>query len=290
MFSSNVRAWRDAGAFFDFQGHQCFYRQAGQGPDLLLLHGFPTCSYDFAKIAPGLEADWRTLCVDFLGYGFSDKPRRHKYLVGEHADQIEMLLDKRGISKYHLLAHDYGDTVAQELLARELERGSTRIRSVILLNGGLFPEVHQPRMIQRLLLGPAGPLIARLLNARRFERSFSEIFGASTQPSRTDLEEHWSLIEYKGGPAIYHLLIRYLNERRRHRQRWVGALQEFKRPMRFINGGADPVSGAHMARRYGELIANPDIVLLPELGHYPQWEDAQAVLDAIHAFYRSQGD
>ena len=56
-------------------------------------------------------------------------------------------------------------------------------------------------------------------------------------------------------------------------------------PMRLINGPLDPVSGEHMARRYLELIPNPDVVLLPEIGHYPQVEAPDLVLQALYDFH-----
>jgi pimeloyl-ACP methyl ester carboxylesterase len=64
----------------------------------------------------------------------------------------------------------------------------------------------------------------------------------------------------------------------------VGALQQARVPLRFINGPEDPVSGRHMAERYRELVPNPDVVLLEGIGHYPQLEAPEAVLAAFLAF------
>jgi pimeloyl-ACP methyl ester carboxylesterase len=52
-------------------------------------------------------------------------------------------------------------------------------------------------------------------------------------------------------------------------------------PLRFINGLLDPISGAHMVARYRELVPHPDVVELPDAGHYPQLEAPGAVLAAI---------
>ena len=201
----------------------------------------------------------------------------------------ESLLESLGVTEVHLLAHDYGDTVAQELLARFEDRvatnaGGLRIRSATLLNGGLFPEVHRARLIQKLLLTPLGPLLSRLSNQRAFARSFAPIFGPSTQPTREEMAEFWRLVSYNEGHRIAHELIRYIEERRRHRARWVGALQTTSVPLRLINGPNDPVSGAHMAARYLELVPNPDVVSLPDIGHYPQVEDPAGVVAAVREF------
>ena len=55
-------------------------------------------------------------------------------------------------------------------------------------------------------------------------------------------------------------------------------------PLRFVNGPEDPVSGRHMAERYRELVPNPDVVLLDGIGHYPQLEAPEHVLEAFLAF------
>jgi len=79
-----------------------------------------------------------------------------------------------------------------------------------------------------------------------------------------------------------------MEERRQKRERWVGALRSTRVPLRVIDGPEDPVSGAHMVERYRELVPNPDTVLLPGIGHYPQVEDPQGVLRAFLDFHEAR--
>jgi pimeloyl-ACP methyl ester carboxylesterase len=189
------------------------------------------------------------------------------------------------VTKVHVLAHDYGVSVAQELLARDLAGNDIDLLSVALLNGGLFPETHRMTSMQKLLRSPFGFIVQWLMNEKRFGRSFSRVFGPQTQPTAAELKNFWSLIENKNGQRIMHKLIAYITERREQRERWVGALQKTKVPVRLINGPEDPVSGAHMVARYLELIANPDVVSLSGVGHYPQSEAPQQVLQALADFH-----
>jgi pimeloyl-ACP methyl ester carboxylesterase len=76
-------------------------------------------------------------------------------------------------------------------------------------------------------------------------------------------------------------LIGYIEERKKYRDRWVGALTSATVPLRFICGLRDPISGAHMAARYRELVPNPDVVELPTVGHYPQVEAPAPVEAAV---------
>jgi pimeloyl-ACP methyl ester carboxylesterase len=282
-------AWRAAGRETGHRGHRVFFREEGSGDALVCLHGFPTASWDWHAVWPALCRRFRVVAPDMIGFGFSDKPRDYDYSILDQADLHESLLAELGVRRVHVLAHDYGDTVAQELLARFEDRRAEgrpglELRSVCFLNGGLFPEVHRARRTQKLLLTPLGPLIARLMNERGFARGFSPIFGPKTRPTPEQMHDFWRLVSHGRGARVVPRLIRYIPERVAHRERWVGALQRTSLPLRLIDGPEDPVSGAHMAERYRELVPNPDVVLLDGIGHYPQVEAPEAVLRAYLEF------
>jgi len=285
----SLRSWKEAGSQFRFRDHDIFYRAEGQGRTALLcIHGFPTASWDWEPLWPGLRKRFaHVIAPDLLGFGWSAKPRHHDYSLLEQADLCDALLAERGVERVHLLAHDYGVSVAQELLARELSTPRRRVEllSVVFLNGGLFPETHRALWTQRALNGPFGMLAAGLMNERRFGRSFSRVFGRDTQPGMIELHDFWQLVSHEHGQHIAHRLIRYIRERRLNRERWVGALQRTRLPLRLINGPEDPVSGAHMAARYHELVPQADIISLLGVGHYPQVEAPDRVLRAINDFH-----
>jgi len=275
--------WRRGGRTFRYRGYEIFYRDEGAGPLLLCVHGFPSASWDWHKLWPQLTRRFRVVAADMIGFGFSAKPRAYAYSLRDQAALHIALLSSLGLTRGHVLAHDYGDSVAQELLARAtMDDPSTSAAaapgaqsfqplSVCFLNGGLFPEVHRARMVQTLLRSPLGPLLGRLANEASFSRSFAAVFGPQTQPSA-------------------HRLIRYIDERRQQRARCVGALQTGRVPLRFINGPEDPVSGRHMAERYRALVPNADVVLLEGIGHYPHLEAPQQVLEAFLAFATKLGE
>lgn len=285
-----LQDWAASGQLVEQAGRRLFFRQAGQGPALVLLHGFPTSSWDWHLLWPQLVRHYTLIAPDLYGFGFSDKPRQFRYSIGDQADWIEGLLALLGVKEAMLLAHDYGDTVAQELMARQLDRMQSDERGVYwqcvaLLNGGLFPETHRPRPIQHLLNSPLGPLVSRLLNRKRFGKSFAAVFGESHQPTAAALDCFWELISLYGGHRIAHLLIRYINERSANRTRWVGALSNWQAPLCLINGPDDPVSGQHLVTRFAKLVPAAPCFVLPGVGHYPQVEDPEGVLAALHTFW-----
>jgi len=281
--------WRAAGQTFEWRGHRVFYREQGNGEPLLLLHGFPTSSWDWRHVWAELVRTHRVIALDYIGFGFSDKPPDGPYSVFAYADQAEALLARLGVSRVHLLAHDLGDTVAQELLARDRERRGGRSRapelvSACLLNGGLFPETHHPRPVQRLLDSPIGFLVARLSDRRQFGRGLAAVFGPRTQPSEDELDGFWECANAANGVRNFHLIIRYMRERRRHRARWVATIVDGTVPFSVINGSLDPVSGRHMVARLRELAPGAEVHELAEIGHYPQTEAPAEVLRAYAAF------
>jgi len=271
--------WRAGGSYFDWRGHRMFSRIEGSGDPLLVVHGFPTASWDWWKLWPALTAKYRCYAVDMLGYGFSAKPTDAVYSLVRQADLQEALLARESVTSYRLLAHDYGVSVAQELLARRAP-----IRGTCLLNGGMFPELHRPVLTQKLLASPLGPLVARLSSYRTFAKTMRRIWGKAPPPD-DEIHAMWDLVTEASGMRVMPKLIGYIAERKLHRDRWVDALVSAKAPLRFICGLLDPVSGAHMAARYRELVPNPDVVELPEVGHYPQVEAPAAAETAVLEFF-----
>jgi pimeloyl-ACP methyl ester carboxylesterase len=276
--------WRTKGQHIDVNGRTLFLLDEGHANQdtVVMIHGFPTASWDWHRIWPHLGAQYRLVAMDMLGFGFSDKPTPHRYSIHEQADLIEGLVERLGLSRFHVLAHDYGDTVAQELLMRQNEGvGSGHWQSVCFLNGGLFPETHRALLTQKLLLSPIGPLINRLSSKRTFDSAMSRVFGPDSKPDSQELADYWSLVMYNNGKHVFHNLITYMRDRRQYRERWIGAIRDAGVPVALINGSADPVSGGHMVARFQELGLPLDYLAeLPDIGHYPQMEAAEAV--ALH--------
>jgi pimeloyl-ACP methyl ester carboxylesterase len=283
-----LERWKAGGQYFDYLGFDVFYRTAGNGPNLLLIHGYPFNSWDWAPIWDRLTQRFTVIAPDMLGMGFSDKPATYEYTVGDHADMHEALLADLNVESAHILAHDLGDSVGQEMLARhefaEQAYGSLRIESVTWLNGGLFNEAYTPRLLQKALSRtPLGDIMSPLqgssLSRRLIEPTINEMFGPNTKPSRRMMDLFHQILEYNDGKRVTHKVGRFVTDRFAHRNRWVRAMRQTSVPMRLIDGPVDPNSGRHMAQRYLEVIPDPDVVMLDDgIGHWPQIEAPDAVL------------
>lgn len=277
-----IQAWLDGGTYYTCLGHRIFVQlnHNSEKPVVVLLHGFPTSSWDWYKMWPLLSTHFNIVAPDFLGFGFSDKPYPFPYTIPLQVDILEDLLEQIQIKSCYVVAHNYAVSAVQELLWRRIhspEAPKTEIRGIILLNGGLFPETHRARPIQRLLLGPFGKYINRLLSKASLRKNLNQIFGPETQPSDNEIDGFWAIINFNKGKRCFHLLIRYMIDRVQNRTQWLSALQETDVPVKLVNGPEDPISGRHMVERYQKLIENADVAILPGIGHYPNVEAADKV-------------
>ncbi len=294
-----LRRWRGGGEYQDWRGHRIFLRRGGPTDEsagrLLLIHGFPTAGFDWARVWPELIArGFRLAAPDMLGFGLSAKPRRHRYSLFEQADLMEDLI--RGIgwdrgAPVHVLAHDYGDTVAQELLMRAHEgRLCFTLGSTVFLNGGMFFSAINLSPMQKRLRDAQGRILQHLITRRRFRRSFAAIFGARYRPTNEELDTFFDLVTTNGGRAVLHAISQYLRERETHEERWSRAIARADVPIGLIYGPQDPISGETIARRFHELNPRAAVFRLGGVGHYPQVEapgDVVRFFLALHRCWRT---
>ena len=278
-----LEAWRKHGSLVELCGHKIFVSEYGDKslPPLVLIHGFPTASFDYVHLVPFLAPHRRLFLLDFVGFGYSDKPRSHDYSLFEQAAIVEALAAQHHLDAVELVAHDMGSSVALLLL----QRGKLRVSRLVLLNGSVLLKYYQPLITQRLLLNPVtGPLLTALGVIRRpvFAKQFGSLF--PNPPPADEIDAFWALIAHNGGARIYHLLIQYLDERKRFEYAWLDALAAHPAPLLVLWGQRDPVSVPRIAEAIVERRPDAKYVPLPDLGHYPQWEDPPRIAREILQF------
>ncbi len=284
---SSTAEWRAGGAFFEYKDHRIFWHEGGDpgAPTLLLMHGYPTASWDWHKLWPQLTERYHVIALDMIGFGFSDKPYSYDYRIMDQADIYDAFLRLRAVKQYHALAHDIGVSVAAELIARGAEdTARPQLLSACLVNGTLFPETYRLVFLQSLLLSRLGPIVSLLTTKSGLAASMRTLFGKCFPPDGETLDGMWALIKNNHGARILYRLIHYIPDRIEHRERWVSAVQRTSVPIKLIAGMLDPVSGARMVSRYRELIPNANVTELDQGGHYPHIHVPEQVLGAYLAF------
>jgi len=272
----------------DRQSFSLFCRVVGSGSWLTLLHGFPTCAWDWAGVADALTTEHRLLLPDLLGFGDSDKPAGHHYSLVEQADAIEALWRHYDVHETALAAHDIGASVAQELVARQSEgRLSVRLTHVVFLNAALYDGVSRPRPVQKLLAhGLIGPVLARVVTEKLFTRNLAAVFSPAHPLAHSIGHDYWSAFQRRSSAALMHHLLQYIPERQRHHVRWEAALDRTTVPLQFVWGMQDPVSGAALADVIRTRVPRAELLALDDVGHYPQLEVPERVGPALAAALR----
>jgi pimeloyl-ACP methyl ester carboxylesterase len=277
--------WQQTGHYLPYSGLNIFSLSRGSGRPVLVLHGFPTASFDFSRLTPLLGEQYRLILFDYPGFGFSDKPARYPYSLFRYADVAQSIATYYGLQQVYLLAHDIGDSVALELL----RRGYPTIKKLILLNGSIFSiplDDYKMLLLQKLLLHPInGPILSKLavLGKPIFSRMFPKIF-YNPLPKR-DIEAFWTLLKYNKGTANYHRLIRYMVERWEHQAMWLDVLAAHPADLALIWGQGDPVATPAVADHV--LQRRPDAVYfrLDGVGHYPHWEAPAQVATPVQQVF-----
>lgn len=281
----NAEQWTAQGAFHTVHGRTLFVvdtgssgsgadGEAGDKPVLVVLHGYPTSSHDYYRVLPALAERFRVIVHDHLGFGLSDKPEDYSYGLLEQADFALLLWQHLGVTSAHVVGHDYGTSVATELLARwNLGFRPVTIRSMTLGNGSMHIERAQLRFIQKLLRHPTwGPIAAQLTSQRLFDRNMRRLWHDRSTLSQDDLDTMWTLLLHGGGRAVLPKVTQYLHDRVRYWHRWIGALQNAELPLHFLWGTEDPVVGREVAELHHAESPGSTLTLLEGVGHYPMHE------------------
>ena len=257
-----------------------FVRRTGSGAPVLLLHGFPASSFEWAGVETDLARNHEVISFDFLGYGASDKPAGHEYSVFEQADLTETILARYAPTGASVVAYDYGAIVASELLARQ-----TALTRCILLNAGLYADRYRPRLAQRLSLVPGvGAVVAKVFTESVFIKTWSEVFSDEHPLDRGLAALHYqALRENDPDRDIQRKLLRYIPERAAHTARFEHALANTEVPLSFLWGMRDPVSGAPIAEELHTQMPDADLVEYADAGHCPHIEIPDRVAADIAA-------
>jgi pimeloyl-ACP methyl ester carboxylesterase len=281
---STAGGWEAIGQHRNLCGHRVFTIDAPPigneaHEPLLILHGFPTSSFDFTAVLDPLRQGRRVLLLDGLGYGLSAKPDL-PYTLALQADVVMSFLADLGLTRLSLMTHDVGDTVGGELLARRAE-GAWAVEIVrrVITNGSIYIEqAHLTDGQQFLLSLPDEKLPADApITAATLTRSLRETFcpAAVLPPDGSPDDLLPATVEQimrDGGHLVLPRLIRYIDERRRNQARFTGAIESDPSPLHIVWGLDDPIAVPSMVDTLRAARPDATVDLLEGVGHYPMVE------------------
>ncbi len=271
-----LNEWKEKGKFIKVNDHELFYIDTGgDKPILLVLHGYPSASYDYHAVLPALSQKFRVIVHDHPGFGFSGKPLDYSYSLIDQTSIILNFWEQLDIKSGHLLAHDYGTSIATEILARTKEGyNAIDFLSVTLSNGSVHIELAQLRTIQKLLKNQVvGPWVAKLSSKNMFVRNMRNLWFDKQKINETELDILWELLILNDGKKVLPQITRYIDERYKNWDRWIGAWSSTRIPAHILWAINDPVAVPTIAKALFNDNPNAQLTWLNNLGHYPMLED-----------------
>ncbi len=254
------------------------YVDVGEGPAVVLLHGFPTSSHLWRREAWLFAERMRVIAPDLLGYGASAKPLDADLSERAQARYVDDLLTQLGIDQAAVVGHDLGGGIAQ-LLALD---GRAEVRCLVLLDTVCFDAwpIEGVKMLQSGDPNQERPdfveEVVRLIfdvGVSHKERLDAEVLGRFVAPWRDD-------------PAAFFRAARAITG-----EGLAGREAELSRldvPAFILWGEEDPFLPPELAERLGEAIPGSTVALLPGCSHFVNEDAPQTIGPLMYHFLRSQ--
>jgi len=247
-----------------------FYQEQGEGPTLLLLHGFLSSSQDFNSLANSLSASFHVISVDIYGFGQSH-PKDNLSLSKESlARSLVQWMAGKGFSKYHVLGHSMGGEIALNMALI----GPFAIESLVHLDSA-GTQVSPARRIPTFLINPVFKhyLLQKMVY-------FSYAIGAE-KDQKVLFEKTW--VQNKRQPGV--VLARLTADD--DSGAVFSKLPELKQPALIIWGEEDPIIPLSDGQKLASAIKNSQLFVISGAGHSPHHSQALQVIKAILVFLDS---
>jgi pimeloyl-ACP methyl ester carboxylesterase len=264
-------------------GHRVSYREAGDGPVVVLIHGITGSSDTWLDLIEELADDHTVVAPDLLGHGESAKPRGD-YSLGAYASGIRDLLAALGHDRATVVGHSLGGGVAMQMAYQFPERVE---RLVLVSSGGLGREVS---LLLRASVLPGSELVLPLLTAQGLVNVTNSVAGAIGRlglRAGADLEEIWrgfsSLSDREARSAFIHTLRGIIDPGGQRVSATDRLYLAAEMPTLIVWGERDPVIPFRHGLRASEAMPGSRLVSFPDAGHFPYLDNprrfARALLD-----------
>jgi pimeloyl-ACP methyl ester carboxylesterase len=277
---------------FVYKGSEIHFRSLGQGSPLIFVHGFGASMDTWRLLVKDLRDEFHLVFLDLKGHGYSARPRDSRYSIEDHAGAVLGLMEHLELKSAVLVGHSLGSGVALVAALNELAKPTRLVSKLVLLAGSAHPEqLHFFGRQLHLFGGWLGaPVIAWLmtkLTPTRFITRMALRHAFYDHAKVTD-----SLIElyakYQRIPGTFYALMRTVRN-------FIAADFEFVRrslgqiqiPVLNILGEHDRIVPRSTAEALRKLLPQCSLEIIDGVGHVPQEECPEAVVQLIRKFVRT---
>jgi 2-hydroxy-6-oxonona-2,4-dienedioate hydrolase len=259
--------------YIDAKGVRTRTIEAGEGPVLILLHGITGHLEAYHRNILPHAAHFRTIAIDMLGHGFTDKPNRD-YEIKDYVEHLRDVLDALGVEKAHISGESLGGWVAARFAATYPERVD---RLVLNTAGGMIAD---PRVMERL---KTLSLNAVRSPDREATRKRLEFLMLDPSVVTEDLVESRFACFRRPGmvQAMERIMCLQDMEVRQRNLLTPDELRRIKAQTLVLWTTHDPTASVEVGKRLSDLVAGSQFVVMEDCGHWPQYEDPET-FNRIH--------
>jgi len=253
----------------------------GASEAVVFVHGNPGSSGDWAALVDAVGEFARAVAFDNPGFGKADKPKDFDYNVGSYATFIQGVLEELGITRVHLVVHDFGGPFG---LVWGLQHPDAWA-SVTLMNIGILPGYKWHSLAQQWRKPVLGELLQLYIPRGAWRKRMQSSNPKGLPPAFVD--EMYD--NYDRGTRRTVLKLYRATPDPGDAAAEVGkAIAALNKPALVIWGMKDPFLPGSYADRQGEFFDVKQTVKLPESGHWPFQDDPDAVREALVPYLREQ--
>lgn len=249
---------------------------AGQGPPLILLHGFGASLYSWRHLLPPLvSAGYRVIAFDNRGFGFSDKPRAG-YDNAAYERLLVALMDSLRVPQAVLVGHSMGGAIALETAVRD----PGRVRGLVLL-GSAGLGVRSPLALSVVRWPLIGPILSGVRGRAATAAVLRSTYGDPSRVTQADIDQYYAPVPEPGYPRAFRMVLR-----RFRFDALTGRLGGVAAPALLIWGGRDRWIPAAIGKDMASQMPRAAYVVLPDAGHAVNEEAAAGVLPLVLSFLK----
>ncbi|MEM7504549.1 MAG: alpha/beta hydrolase [Pseudomonadota bacterium] len=252
-------------------------------PIIVLMHGFPDSLHLYDELSPLLAADYRVLSFDFLGWGNSDKPRKHSYDTASLTADLNAVIDYLETPSLSLVVHDASGPPGIDWALNNPER----MELLVLLNTFYHPmdQTVKPEAIEtfstpglRRSISITGATISNVGFRIAYQNQLKRFL---CDPVRVDTVVPALTYQALKIRRAFFQLNNVLDHEIAARSDAPSRLQDYPGQVLIVFGEEDPYLNIGMAREFDKLFSNSVLETVPLAAHFVQLDRPDVVADAI---------
>jgi pimeloyl-ACP methyl ester carboxylesterase len=267
---------------FNYRGVKINYYEAGQGPPVILLHGFGGCAYSWRFLAPALAQDHRVFTIDLKGYGLSDKPEDGNYAVSDQAEMVTTFIRSKNLHDLVIMGHSMGGGVTLMSYLKVREDKPARIKSLVLVDSAGYPQ-KLPWFIWLAKLPGFGAVGGKLVSPRF--AAYLVLKKCYYDDDKITQEQIDNYAYYGSLPGAREAVVQTARQIvPADLDVLVVHYKTISVPVLIIWGKEDEVVPLAVGKNFKRDIPNSEMVILPKCGHMPPEEEPGETTRIVKAF------